>query len=68
MANSVDPDQMLCSAVPNLGLHCLQSLSVPILRIKKKKKKIYNSLSPKVLTLKVPIKVVAENILFFFFQ
>ena len=24
MANSVDPDQMLCTAVSYLGLHCLQ--------------------------------------------
>ena len=33
MANSVDPDQMLHSVASDLGLHCLQRLSVPILRV-----------------------------------
>ena len=33
MANSVDPDQMPHSAASDLGLHCLQRLSVPILRV-----------------------------------
>ena len=33
MANSVDPDQMLHSAASDLGLHSLQKLSFPILRI-----------------------------------
>ena len=32
MANSVDPDQMACSAASDLGLHCCKSLAVPILR------------------------------------
>ena len=32
MANSVDPDQKH-SVASDLGLHCLQSLSVPILRV-----------------------------------
>ena len=31
-ANSVDPDQMPCSAVSELGLHC-KGLSVPKLRV-----------------------------------
>ena len=30
MANSVDPDQMLHNVTFDLGLHCLQRLSVPI--------------------------------------
>ena len=33
MANGIDPDQMLHSVASDLGLHCLQSLSVPIPRI-----------------------------------
>ena len=33
MANSVDPDQMLHSAMSDLGLHCLLRPSVPILRV-----------------------------------
>ena len=33
MANNVDPDQMPHSAVSALDLHCLQRLSVPILRV-----------------------------------
>ena len=31
-ANSVDPDQMPCSAVSDLGLQC-KGLSVPVLRV-----------------------------------
>ena len=33
MANSVDPDQMLHSAASDLGLHCLERPTVPILRV-----------------------------------
>ena len=33
MANSVDLDQRLHYAASDRGLHCLQSLSVPILRV-----------------------------------
>ena len=33
MANSADPDQMPQNAASDLGLHCLQSLSVPILKV-----------------------------------
>ena len=33
MINSVDPDQMPQNVASDLGLHCLQSLSVPILRV-----------------------------------
>ena len=30
LANSVDPDQMPCCAASDLGLHCLQRLTVPL--------------------------------------
>ena len=33
MANSIGPGQMPHSVASDLGLHCLQSLSVPILRV-----------------------------------
>ena len=33
MANSVDPDQTPRSAASDLSLHCLQGLSVPVLRV-----------------------------------
>ena len=33
MANSVDPDQMPCSAVSDLGLSVCKGLSVPKLRV-----------------------------------
>ena len=33
MINCVDPDQTLQNAASDLGLHCLQSLSVPIPRV-----------------------------------
>ena len=33
MANSVDPDQTPHVAASDLGLHCLQRLSIPILKI-----------------------------------
>ena len=33
MANRVDPDQTPHSAASDLGLYCLQSLSVPILTV-----------------------------------
>ena len=33
MANNADPDQMPHSVSSDLGLHCLQMLSVPILRV-----------------------------------
>ena len=33
MANSVDPDQRPQSVASDLGLHCLQRSTVPILRV-----------------------------------
>ena len=33
MTNSVDPDQLSHSGASDLGLHCLQRLSIPIFRV-----------------------------------
>ena len=43
LANRADPDEMLPYAAFHLGIHCLQSTPLPVLRMKRVENVLYNT-------------------------